>query len=162
MTTRTPLLLAVALAAFGGATCSQHSDPTPSLPPGDSRTAPTPTPIDPVQHSSLPATLVAAVRDSVVTLTFTVTNNTTASVRVTFNSAQQVEFVASASPAAAPVWRSSDEMSYAQMLTDTVLAPGGTLANVATWHAPQGSWVVTARLTSSSHQAEASSPVTVP
>ena len=119
-------------------------------------------PIDLAQHALLPASLSTQVKDTLVLLTFTVTNNTAQPQLLSFSTSQQAEFVASGSSGAPPVWRWSDGVAFAQLVNIVTVQPGATLTNSASWRAPKGTWLVSARLTSTSHRADIVGFVTVP
>ena len=112
------------------------------------------------QHG-LTASLTAAV-NGMVTLTLAVTNTTSQSQTLHFPTSQQADFLATLPAGGAPVWHWAHGMSFAQMLGSVTLAPGDNLVHSVTWHAPRGSWLVTGRLTSTSHDAEATTIVAVP
>jgi hypothetical protein len=135
-------IAAVVVGALLAAGCGSSTEPNPSV---------------------LQPTLTATASATDVALVFTVTNTTTAPVRLDFNSGQQYDFIVR-SNADAVVWQWSAGMGFTQALTSRTLAPGETAAYTEHWTpTAKGSFAAQAVLTtSSSPRATASTTFTVP
>ena len=109
----------------------------------------------------LQSTLTAKV-DSVVTLTFTVTNPASTPAAVVFNTGKMSDFIITDANNAL-LYRSSAGVSYTQMLSTTTIPAGGSVQYQAVWKPTvKGTLNAVALLTSQSHLASAKTTVTVP
>ena len=111
---------------------------------------------------SLPATLSARV-DTVVTLTLTVSNPSSAPADVTFGSGQRYDFTISDGSTGAQLWRWSMGIAFTQSLSTLTIPANGTLVFTQSWKPTQkGALVATGSLVSVSHRADAKLSITVP
>ena len=110
----------------------------------------------------LPAALSAKV-DSLVTLTLTVSNPSSAPAQVAFNSGQHSDFTISDAATGAVLWRSSAKALFIQMLTAQTIPANGTVVYTAQWKPTQkGTLFASGSLVSQSHRAEAKLVISVP
>jgi Intracellular proteinase inhibitor len=119
-------------------------------------------PIVVMPNASLPATLTAKV-DSLVTLTLSVSNPTSAPVIVDFNSGQHYDFTISDATNGALPWRWGMGMMFTQALGTETIPANGKLIYTAEWKPSQkGNFIATGSLVSQSHRADAKVAVSVP
>jgi hypothetical protein len=112
--------------------------------------------------ATLPATLTAKV-DSLVNLTLTVTNPTSAPVQVNFSSGQHNDFTISDLNTGELLWRAGMGMMFTQVASTQTLAPGASLTFTGYWKPTRkGSLVAVGELVSASHTAAAKALVTIP
>ena len=110
----------------------------------------------------LPSALSAKV-DSLVTLTLTVSNPSSAPAQVAFNSGQHSDFTISDAATGALLWRSGAGALFIQMLTTQTIPANGTVVYTAQWKPTQkGTLFATGALVSQSHRAEAKLVISVP
>ena len=122
-----------------------------------------PTPPVVVRPSTeLPAALSAKV-DSLVTLTFTVKNPSSAAIKVTYPSGQKYDFVVIDSTTGRDAWRWSADKSFLAALVEETVPAGGALTFTASWKPlAKGKYLAHGLLVSTSHRAEAYAAVVVP
>jgi hypothetical protein len=110
----------------------------------------------------LPATVSARI-DSLVTLTFSVSNPTSAAVDVLFNSGQRFDFTITDASNGAVVWRWSDGLGFTGALGSVTIPAGGSVTYSASWRPTRrGTLVATGMLASTSHKAITRTIVTLP
>jgi hypothetical protein len=128
-------------------------------PPVDSLSVP---PVVVRPSNQLPATLSATVSGD-VTLTFTVKNPSSSSVKVVYPTTQKYDFVVIDSTTGKTVWSWAANRDFASVITEETIPAGGTLTVVEKWTPPKrGLYLVHARLTSTSHRSEAYASFVVP
>jgi len=124
-----------------------------------------PPPLPPIvvpPSASLPATLTTQV-DSLVTLTLTVSNPTSAPVKVEFSSGQRFDFSIYDAASGAALWVWSADKLFAQMMSSEIIPANGKLVYSAQWKPTKsGSYVATGSLVSLSHRAATKVAVSVP
>jgi hypothetical protein len=121
---------------------------------------PAPIPISP--SAPMPATLSVRI-DSVVNLTFTVTNPTSLPLTISFSSGQQFDFMIIDPSTGKSLWTWSADKLFIGAFTSQTIAPHGTLTYNAAWKPTKsGALVAQAVLTSVSHNAAAKVGLTVP
>lgn len=122
------------------------------------------TPLPPITvtpTASLPATLSAKV-DSVVTLTLTVSNPSSATTDVIFGSGQQYDFTVGDANGSL-LWRWSTGMAFTQVVSTRSVAANGSLVFTAQWKpTSRGTLIATGSLVSISHGASAKISLVVP
>jgi hypothetical protein len=111
--------------------------------------------------AELGSTLNVRVEGDSVHLELHVTNVTAQPLQLEFGSAQQFDFTVAG---AGVEWRWSDDMSFAQVVTQQELAAGASLRFAAVWHAEgrRGEYVATAQLASFNYPVELSTPFMLP
>jgi hypothetical protein len=98
-----------------------------------------------------------------VTMTLSVTNESSSPAEVRFPSAQQYEFVILSGTTGAPVWHWSADRAFALELGSRTLAPKETVTFSESWTpTARGSFLAVGALTSVSHRASATAFFTVP
>ncbi|NUO37188.1 MAG: hypothetical protein HOQ31_01145 [Gemmatimonadaceae bacterium] len=147
---RSTSLLAAAVAVLLGACTS-----TTELRPADQ-------PVVAVDGPALDARMTAVVVASGVTFELRITDMQTAPLTAHFNTSQQYDFRVRRLDGST-VWTWSADKGFTTALTSRTFAPGETVVYTATWTPTErGSFVVDGWLTSSSHAALASAPLSVP
>ena len=137
-------------------------DTTCSVPPTDPN-GPTPTPPVVVGPTTdLPASLAAS-RDSLVHLVFTVKNPSGAPIRIAFPSSQRFDIVAIDSTTGKNVWTWSANQSFLASAQSETVPGNGALVYTASWNPPApGRYLFHATLASTATRAEAYTTVDVP
>ena len=119
-------------------------------------------PIVVTPSASLPATLTTKV-DSLVTLSFTVNNPTSAPVKIDFSSGQHFDFTIYDASTGAALWVWSADKLFMQAMSSETIPANGKLEFTAQWKPTKsGSFVATGSLVSLSHRAAAKLAVSVP
>jgi hypothetical protein len=148
--------------ATGSHTFAMSTQPVPGSRFEVDATSPPLPPVVVTPSASLPATLATTV-DSLVTLTFTVSNPTASQVRIDFSSGQQFDLTIGDAATGVALWVWSADKLFMQALTTETIPPNGKLIYSAQWNPTKsGSFIATGTLVSLSHRAAAKAAVTVP
>ena len=112
--------------------------------------------------NELPAKLAVRL-DSVVNLTFTVSNPSKDPIKVEHSSGQKYDFVAIDSATGRTAWRWSADKSFLGALNAESVPAGGTLTYVERWKPDRkGLYLIRGFLVSTSHRSEAYTTIVVP
>jgi hypothetical protein len=113
-------------------------------------------------NSSLPATLTAIV-DTIVTLTLTVSNPSSAPVKIEYSSGQHFDFTVSDATTGAALWVWSADKLFMQSLAEETIPANGKVEYSAQWTpSTPGNFMASGTLVSRSHRAAAELSLSVP